>query len=421
MLERLQNIYWMKNWTTATNVTVEEVITLSNNSIERYAWNEQLSAHFNTTSEGFRGYSFTIYNTEFFSAFFQVLLSDGEATLAYFMGWCIVQVVSQLATKDLIQHSYTSDYEATTGHEELCATITLSYMGLPFYAGYVRRYVQPLTVSRAYSIFENTRAAFSAALEISKLKTLLPQLNALSIGGETSILELVREHNADALDSMYKQFPNMKESVWHNIPAATNARRAMEVNESLLDYLDDDLQPVYRQRKQYFELLPIAFETPFYDDDVIPAASYGALGSEMASGLAAHIFKLIILSGNDTSAMLDSKASCLTSSQTNSTAGSHALWDKKKFELLVRSTALRMTHHAYFTGDRIWRDYRLSGYTHLTDRQLLFIFSCLLQCGKPDAKFNCNGPVEAFRSFGTTFSCAPGDPMYSGRDCDVLI
>ncbi|KAH9377205.1 hypothetical protein HPB48_011009 [Haemaphysalis longicornis] len=422
VLQRLQNIYWMKNFTTATNTSVEEVITLSNYSIKRSDWDKKLNAHFNVTPGGFDAYSFTIYNTEFFGAFFQLLSSDNETAIAYYVGWCIVQVVSQLATKELIRYSYTNDYEAITGHEYLCSTMTLNYFGLPFYAGYMSGYMRPpLTISRAHKIFKNAKATFGTALERSDFKKFFAPLSRMSIGSETSIVELVRKRNEYVLNSMYMRFPDMKQSIWSNIPEATHARRITELNETLLDYIDVDLQAVYRLRKQHVQLLPIAFEAPFYDDDTIAAANYGALGSEMASGLATLIITIMNMSANDTFAKLGSNSSCLATSQLTSTAASHPMSEKNDLELLVRSTALRMTYYAYFAGDRDWRDYRLSGYTQLTDKKLLFIFWCILQCGKPDAKFKCNGPVEAFKSFGTAFGCSPGDPMHSGRDCVALI
>ncbi|KAK8780815.1 hypothetical protein V5799_017845 [Amblyomma americanum] len=408
----------LANWRSMTNASLDDVMALLQDALPRDLWEEELSTLCNKTGEC-GSVQFTIFNVDFFSAFFSLVKSEGEHRMTYYVGWCVVLAASQMANHDLLRYSYQSDKEVQTGHVTFCYALSRHYMGLAFYADYINREIVSSAMRGAASMIRNIRDVFRAKIKNPKTRALfldIPLLNGES--DPLDVLQLEKEFEEKSLAETYKHFPDMVDYAMENIARATAAARQTEVDIRMKGYTSGGFPRVFLLKPGGFELLPIAFEVPLYNDQALLCTNYGSLGSYVATAFTELLFEALIKEDSDTLMEFENKSSCFYESLQ--AAGNETLLDANNLELVKRAVAVRMLYSSFWPINRRKTPMRLSGHPLITEKQLLFIFWCISQCGTPNARDKCNIPLKAFRIFGVTFGCLQGSQMYTGRECPVL-
>ncbi|XP_077508777.1 uncharacterized protein LOC144120252 [Amblyomma americanum] len=394
----------LPNWRSMTNASLDDVMALLQDALPRDLWEEELSTLCNKTGE--RGsVQFTIFNVDFFSAFFSLVKSEGEHRMTYYVGWCVVLAASQMANNDLLRYSYQSDKEVQTGHVTFCYALSRHYMGLAFYADYINREIVSSAMRGAASMIRNIRDVFRAKIKNPKTRALFLDIPLLNVESDPlDVLQLEKEFEEKSLAETYKHFPDMVDYAMENIARATAAARQTEVDIRMKGYRSGGFPCVFLFKPGGFELLPIAFEVPLYDDQALLCTNYGPLGSYVATAFTELLFEALIKEDSDTLMEFEIKSSCFYESLQE--AGNETLLDANNLELMKRAVAVRMLYSSFWPINRRKTPMRLSGHPLITEKQLLFIFWCISQCGTPNARDKCNVPLKAFRIFGVTFGCS---------------
>ncbi|XP_070388932.1 endothelin-converting enzyme 2-like isoform X2 [Dermacentor albipictus] len=422
-ISQLFPFYAPVNSKSLDNASLDDIVALAGNVFPNHVWQQELRMLGNTTAMSVYNaeYTFRIHNAAFFAAFFEFTKKEGEERTAYYVGWCVVQVASQLANRDLVRFSYQSVKEVAPGHAKLCSTLAHNYYGLAFYARHMKQQHTDGVIKGVSAMMHNIRASIRANINDTLGRPLLPAVPMLSADSHPDdALRILKELEDRTLNAAYSQFPDMSENVWENIAAATSATRRSDMEIMMKGNLGSDEVPrviYYFNDKAGFEFLPMAFEAPVYSTQALDATNYGVLGSEIAAAFVDFLFAALLGADNETRADFEAKTLCFVESlPPNLTDATNAR------ALLKRAVSLRIVYSAFHAPiDRQGTEMRLVGHLDITERQMLFIFWCLYQCSTPDAQYKCNVPVKTFRQFGAAFGCLRGSEMYSGQDCPVLV
>ncbi|KAH7945424.1 hypothetical protein HPB49_010827 [Dermacentor silvarum] len=389
VVPRLQRFYEAPYWSSLDNASLDDVAEMTRPSVSQAAWVEQLRAHFGELPAE----NFYVENREYFTAFFDLVAEVGESKMAYYVGWATVQIMALFSNAELISYYYLSMSDAESGHALFCTGLAHSYMGVAFYAGYVRDEIGWNDMQGVIDIVRSIRYSYSEGLHLASspfgsLISSVPWLSgsARDQQDELTMGVVASAQSDDTLNSMYQEFPSMTDSVLDNIVSATAARRRTLVNTRMERFSANQSHRVLHLRSDQFEFLPTAFEVPLFHAGAPAAANYGALGSEIANAFSALLYQALRRSDNETWSAFAERASCM-SDAASPTDGSGP---------------------------------RLEDLQHLSDVQLLFVVWCYSQCGRLGARRLCNEPVAVFRAFGEAFSCSTGSPMNSRGDCTFL-
>ncbi|KAH7946306.1 hypothetical protein HPB49_023054 [Dermacentor silvarum] len=230
-------------WSTLENVGLDELKALAMGSIPNDTWDEELSIHFNATPNG--DYVFTIANVEFLKAFFGLVMSEGEPKMAYYMGWATVQPASLLSNAELVNYFYQTEADAITGHSRFCVYLCHVYMGLPFYASYMRTLVTPLIIQDVSALIRAVSKSLRARLEEatpawSNLDAVLPVFDGNDQAEVSSALNLFTEATDGHLNKLYERFPDMTPSTITNLELITIARRLTVANTEMARFHDSE-------------------------------------------------------------------------------------------------------------------------------------------------------------------------------------
>ncbi|KAK8766798.1 hypothetical protein V5799_006420 [Amblyomma americanum] len=462
VVPRLQRSYDAPFFNTLPNASLDQVALMTAGATNVSAWRKQLVAHFNATPAAGGRYSFIVENREFFSAFFALVAEVGEPQMAYYVGWATVQVMALLSNADLIRYYFLSDAEAEAGHAQFCAGLTHMYMGLAFYADYIRLEIKGHETLGVIAIVRTIRQSYSESLSSSAFNHLasgVPWLaDTAADEQDEATFELVRSAKDEgALDRLFREFPNMTGDVLDNIAVATQARRRTPADTTMERFIANQTHRVLYLRIGHFKFLPTAFEVPVYHAEAPLAINYGALGSEIANAFTALLYRALVQSDNDTWRAFLDKASCVLGAPVSpgarlfegvnlevlSLSTSIAGISQMRFQptearfgsdgrdtaveaenagghVMQRATSVRLLHQAFVRAFGQTPQPRLEDLREVDDAQLLFIAWCFSQCGRPGARHLCNEPLAVLPAFGRVFSCRSGSPLYSGKECAVL-
>ncbi|KAH6934542.1 hypothetical protein HPB50_025246 [Hyalomma asiaticum] len=419
-ISRLLPSYKVTKWMSVDNASLDEFASLTENVFPKSAWEDELRNLANMTMPEYNAeWTFSVYNTEFFTAFFEFVATEGEQRASYYVGWCVVQLATQLVNQELVRVSYQTDKEVLEGHAQFCSTMADRYFGLAFYAGHMKQQNPKAVIEAVYAMMRNIRDAFLASINSTLTKDLFSAIPILRPESDLSeALRIIKELEDGVLNAAYSQFPDMSADIWENIAAATIAARRSDMDVRMKENAGsgDVSQIFFPENKTIFEFLPTAFEAPVFNTQALDATNYGALGSDIASAFADTLFTALLGADNETQSNFDARTSCF-----ESFLPPNASEEANVQELLKRVVSLRMLYVAFHApNDRPGTEMRLIGYPHITERQMLFIFWCLYQCHTPNAKYKCNVPVKVLRQFGAVFGCHRGNEMYTGVECPVL-
>ncbi|XP_077524705.1 uncharacterized protein LOC144136330 [Amblyomma americanum] len=296
------------------------------------------------------------------------------------------------------------------------------YMGLAFYADYIRLEIKGHETLGVIAIVRTIRQSYSESLSSSAFNHLasgVPWLaDTAADEQDESTFELVRSAKDEgALDRLFREFPNMTGDVLDNIAVATQARRRTPADTTMERFIANQTHRVLYLRSGHFKFLPTAFEVPVYHAEAPLAINYGALGSEIANAFTALLYRALVQSDNDTWRAFLGKASCVLGAPVSPGA---RLFEGVNLEVMQRATSVRLLHQAFVRAFGQTPQPRLEDLREVDDAQLLFIAWCFSQCGRPGARHLCNEPLAVLPAFGRVFSCRSGSPLYSGKECAVL-
>ncbi|KAL1422701.1 hypothetical protein MTO96_003784 [Rhipicephalus appendiculatus] len=356
-------------------------------------------------------YVITITNADFLKAFFQLVKSEGEPKMAYYIGWAMVQPASLLSNAELVNYFYLTEAEAITGHSQFCIYLCHIYIGLPFYAGYMRTLFTPLINEDISALLNTVRASLKARLEEvapgwNNLDAVLSAFNGNN-RGVLAPLSLFVEAEQDHLDKLYGHFPDMTSSTIVNIELITRARRLTEASTEMARFHDNEGSRLYYFEGSGLRLLPSAFEFPVYHPQAPLSIKCSTLGGQITDALIQLLYEAAPSFGNFTGY----KQSCAVNQ--NGAAEPDALL------FILRVTSMSMLYDLFVQMSE--GAGRLPLYVHnvVADGQLFFIMWCYMHCGSPNAQAKCNAPLRVLGRFHRAFSCAGGTPMYPRPECSL--
>ncbi|KAL1416291.1 hypothetical protein MTO96_006322 [Rhipicephalus appendiculatus] len=133
---RLNRSFVLPMPTTLRNQSMQVVIDAAKNVADHSVWDNVLRRRLNTSANTVRVVSFE--NVELFTTFFELVKDLGEAKMAYYHGWALVQALSVIADASLAKLFFIRDVDYRRAKTLYCARMAHRYMGLAFYAGYIR-------------------------------------------------------------------------------------------------------------------------------------------------------------------------------------------------------------------------------------------------------------------------------------------
>ncbi|KAH7945958.1 hypothetical protein HPB49_017837 [Dermacentor silvarum] len=396
------------------------VIDAAKNAIDHLTWDNVLQEHLNTTVDTVRVVLFE--NVEFFATFFQLVKELGEARMAYYHGWAIIQAVSVISDVNMAKLFFIRDADYRRGSALHCAATTHAYMGLAFYAGYIRDQVTQGMTDELSSIVANIQETAQARLALSKWPDAVSVLKRANKAEITDASNWIFEKSDPAkLDDTYRLFPNMTNSICTNIALATQGRRRTPVDTRMARFLaNNSVRFLYIDHAGHVVLLPLMFEMPFFlPGPSFQGVKYGALGGQIADELTSFIFARIAeLDTNFSWTVAD--IPCVVDKYRLGNGSGHQI-DSGKLRFLRRATSIRFLYEAFkHLGFSKTAPLHLSRHAEMTEVQMFFFFWCLIQCGMDDAVTMCNEVLRGFDRFAAAFHCKNGSAMVSSQQCDLF-
>ncbi|XP_070394226.1 neprilysin-1-like [Dermacentor albipictus] len=406
--------------TNIRNQSMRTVIDAAKNAIDRLTWDSVLQRHLNTTVDTARVVLFE--NVEFFAAFFQLVKELGEARMAYYHGWAVIQALSVIVDVDLAKLFFIRDADYRRGSTLNCASTTHGYMGLAFYAGYIRDQItQDMTDELSYML-ANIQEKAQARLALSKWPDAMSVLKTVSKADSIDASRWIFEKSDPAkLDDAYRLFPDMTDSLYTNIVLATQGRRRTPVDTRMpLFMTHNNVRFLYVNPAGHVVLLPLMFEMPFFlHGPHFQGVKYGALGGQIADELWSLIFARIAeLDENFPWRAAD--IPCVAEKYQPGNGSGHQI-DSGKLLFLRRATSVRFLYEAFMhLGIQKTAPLPLISRAEMTDVQMFFFFWCLIQCDTDVAATMCNEVLRGFDRFAAAFHCEKGSAMASSQQCDLL-
>lgn len=417
---------------TLENATLDDVVQLTNNAIPRSTWDEQFREYFGTAdSHGTSSYRFTVDNVRFLVGFFDLVRELGEPHVAYCLGWAAVQGLSRLTKPDIIRYYYSSHGDAARDHLLFCAILAHRYMGLAYYASYIRDEFTPELIDDVTRLVSDVRVSFREGYASSpawkEFVERSEQSRTENASSKGPPLSFVRDSREDVLEKLFERFPDMNSTIFDNIEGAVAARRETRRNTRMARFFWNGtvrfhylVEPTNFTAPRTFELLPVATEPLFYNVKAPLAVKYGALGSEIADAVAGLVFGDLREADNGTRDAVESQPLCLIDL---SLAGSrHASpppgWPQMtRLELAESVMSLDAAFRAFFDVTNGGHQEKLDGFDSLSGNMMMFVFWCMTKCGTSEGKYRCNDPLRMFRYFGQAFKCGVERSMSTVRDC----
>ncbi|XP_077542020.1 uncharacterized protein LOC144154792, partial [Haemaphysalis longicornis] len=288
VIPKILGPFMASNFTTIRNKSLGDMLNITGIVTSKVTWENSIHKYFNYTPGS--PYVFTVINVEFFTSFFSLIDEVGEPEIAYYIGWVIAQPASLLSEAKLIRYYYMTDAKAREGQLRFCSGNTHRYIGLPFYAAYMRDQMSPDKIQDTSVLVHRLRKSLVQAVENSstpwnQLATALYTPNETA-EAEGSAFRLFSEAAEEPLNARYAAFPDMGTSVFSNMERATKGRRQTSESTMMESFRIRHDARVYYLSDQGFVFLPIAFELPLYQKGAPYAVKYGALGGEIADALA---------------------------------------------------------------------------------------------------------------------------------------
>ncbi|KAH9368224.1 hypothetical protein HPB48_011544 [Haemaphysalis longicornis] len=401
-------------FTTIRNKSLGDMLNITGIVPSKVIWENSIQKYFNYTP-GFP-YVFTVINVEFFRAFFDLIAEVGEPKMAYYIGWAIAQPASLLSEAKLIQYYYITDAKAREGQLRFCSGTTHRYIGLPFYAAYMRDQISPDDIQDTSVLVHRLRKSLVQAMENSpapwnQLST-APYTPNETAEAESSEFRLFSDAAEEPLNARYAAFPDMGTSVFSNMERATKGRRLTSESTMMERFRIRHDARVYYPSDQGFVFLPIVFELPLYQNGAPYAVKYGALGGEIADALAGELLRAAKVLTKSKGAEKNLSASCLPEEVRERQTTEGAL------QLTVKALSLQTLYRTFLAVNDAPLRLRLGPRKLLTEEQVFFAVGCYMQCGSPIAETRCNDLLKSFSGFGRAFGCARIAAMFSDRDCD---
>ncbi|XP_077541055.1 uncharacterized protein LOC144153278 [Haemaphysalis longicornis] len=289
VIPRILGPFRASNFTTIRNKSLGDMLNITGIDTSKVIWENSIQKYFNYTPGS--PYVFTVINVEFFRSFINLIAEVGEPEISYYIGWAIAQPASLLSEAKLIKYYYMTDAKAREGQLRFCSGATHRYIGLPFYASYMRDQISPDEIHETSFLVQRLRKSLVQAMENSptpwnQLATALYTPKEMA-EAESSEFRLFSDAAEEPLNARYAKFPDMGTSVFSNMERATKGRRLTTENTLMEGFRIKQDARVYYLSDQGFVFLPIAFELPLYQKGSPYAVKFGALGGEIADAFAA--------------------------------------------------------------------------------------------------------------------------------------
>ncbi|XP_077548803.1 uncharacterized protein LOC144162208 [Haemaphysalis longicornis] len=410
------------------NASLSDVVKLAGNAFSRSAWEKELLEHINFPGiNSSTPYVFDIMNVRFFDAFFHLVGEVGEDRMAYYVGWAAAQDLSLLSNARLIRQKYLMDADASRGHATFCANFSNYYMGLAFYADYIRSAYLGSYLPRAVGIVKGVREHFGQGFSSStawKTLTLRGYMQSLSedSAATNDPLEFLSVAREERLNVLYEHFPNMISDIFENVKRAAMGHRETAADMAMPRFVQNGrVRFHYLNKDGRPKLLPVVLEPTFFSPDAPPGIKYATLGGEVADAFSSAVFRR--LSGDhDDAATTAVVSDLLCLKDTRVDAGMVSPFpalsgSSVQLKLAKKLVSLDALFGAFLDDTGGEQQLRLAEYSTLTGRQTLFAFWCLMQCGVPDGKRGCNVPLRLFQPFAAAFECREGGAMSTPRHC----
>ncbi|KAK8773865.1 hypothetical protein V5799_011602 [Amblyomma americanum] len=426
----LQQAYTAADGGIIKNGTLDDILNLAGEAIPRSKWDDELGKNFKSAiPNDTTALRFVIENVFFFAEFFALMDNLSESQLAYYVGWTAVQGLSLFTKPAVINFYYPSRSQALQGHVMACGALSHHYMGLAFYANYIREEFSAHELADVIALVNHVRKFFregfssSGALKefIDKSQQSLDQ-NAPFPSAASAPLSFVTDSQEGQLNELFRHFPDQKPSIFDNIQSVAVARRMTRADTRAANFRwNGKVRLYYLTDDKRFELLPTALEPPFYSAEAPPAVKYGALGAEIGDAMAALVSMWLRDADENTRAKVYTEALCRHNRPVipveTATTQVPSWPNISRRELAERVVSLNAAFRAFLDATDGGNQYRLDGYESLTGKRMFFIIWCMAQCGASYGKQKCHDPLRLFRYFARAFECKVGSVMSTIREC----
>ncbi|XP_065292689.1 uncharacterized protein [Dermacentor albipictus] len=423
----------VKNTYDSRNLTSRNILNLAPH-LARDLWKDALKTRLGITPSA--RVPIRVRQASFVSTFLG-MTSDGGANLMLYMGWVVAVLFSIYTDKQIMtDFLYGTHDVAVTKHKELCFHMVQKTMGFALNANYTHLVVPPQVRADVSNMVSNLNSAFSQLL--SGADSIFPSdLQLMGYANSTgAVFEYVDRSSNVYLTRAFSAFTDMSpllSKTWEAINKGFSAVLPSDVSpwplRAVIDKRTNRKMTLLSRLDVaggYFSLMPYAFAYPVYELEAPVSIRYGALGSEVASSMAALLFANV--SAWSTAAWNTATWNATASNDTawNVTRKDEAMDEitcffRKRFDSWDSVTAVEWSIiYRLASVAALWEAYRraknntdeyLSGQKHMRSDQLFFFFWCYLQCGEPAGESSCNGPLKHFPAFARTFKCNKGAPM----------
>ncbi|KAH7980830.1 hypothetical protein HPB49_019508 [Dermacentor silvarum] len=429
----------VKNMYDSRNFTSYDISHLAPH-LRRGLWKEALKTRLGVTPAA--RVPIRVRQASFVSTFLG-MTSDGGANLMLYMGWVVAVLFSIYTDSQIMtEFFYGTRDAAETKHKELCFQMVQKTMGFALNADYTNLVAPAQVRADVTNMIGNLHFAFTRLL--SGEGSMFPSDVQLT-GYENStgaIFEYVDHSSNVYLTRVFSAFTDMSpllSKTWEAINKGFSSVLPSEVSpwplRAIVDKRTNRKMTLLSRLDVaggYFSLMPYTFAYPVYDLEAPVSIRYGALGSEVASSMAALLFANVsawnsatwstetwdATASNDTGwnvthrdEVMD-EITCFFRKRFNS-------WDSVtavEWSIIYRLASVGALWEAYLRAKDNTDDY-LSGHKYIRSDQLFFFFWCYLQCGEPAGESSCNGPLKHFPAFARTFKCHKGTPMSMDWRC----
>lgn len=371
-------------------------------------WKNLIQTYYNTT----KPVKIIVANRNYFTALFNLSVTFHEG-VKLLMGWCMVQMISDIVHGPLILRSFESREKAISQRTMFCFDMTQKGMGYAFNSKYVKQ-TYPIEVQN--EIAKLLKIIRNSLNEVGFMNDLLPPLYANTTG---TVLELVEKSSQPRLGRSFEHYSDMTRSIilnWKYVADGFTNSNQDDVTQFPLERDGHILPYKTNPRSRDFTLMPYSATLPLYEKDVLFGLKLGGLGSQVAIALSEIIFQEFDTWDVNAKAMVQRQFRCLLANDERADTMNAFSW-----QTIHRTLSVGVLLAA-FRSEKPNNEplETLVEFMELSELQLALVFWCYWLCGEPRAEELCNVPLKHSEAFARAFDCSRNAWMSSDTSCAIL-
>ncbi|XP_064469223.1 endothelin-converting enzyme 1-like [Ornithodoros turicata] len=338
-------------------------------------------------------------STNYFHVVNNLTVELGQTVMSTFLVWGLLHELGHLFDARLATLTYGRQDYAENSATYRCMVLVETYMGMAISAAYTFAEMSKARFLEAAGVADHVKEAFNDTFEkrrgfnTSIVQMVLKQDNIFGPYGTVS--------SSSELDALYKEFPDMTNSLAHNLQSAIYGMR--KSSSVVLDakYMHlGDYYTIYNKDKKQLKVWPLMVLEPIFSDGITSGLQYGGFGSFLSSAYFESIY--------DTD---EEQRHLLTQTCATTPEGSRSRQSETKSRQFYDTLSLPITWKSYLSAADN-KDVRLRYMEEYSERQLFFLIFCYLRCSgtrthNPGA---CNIPLSSFPAFSENFHCSTIPP-----------